>query len=84
MKPGNLVRNKLFLDLHVGNPRSVGENWKYDPSNVPFGSVGVILEIDPNTIQNFLTWRVSGCTWVKWYVNGMTGWSDPTHMDIIG
>lgn len=82
MKPGDLVLNRVFLDLHEIHPRFSEE---YSPRDVLNGSMGVILEVntDDPLWSETRVYKQPGTVWVKWCVNGMVGWSDPCYMEVI-
>ena len=82
MKPGDLVRSTIFLDLHSAHPKFV-EN--YDPRDVLAGDLGVILEIDEDDPlwSESIFYKQPGLVWVKWCVKGMVGWSDAMRLEVI-
>lgn len=82
MKRGDLVRAKVFLDLHPTHPKFSDD---YSPRDVLRGDLGVIIEIDEDDPMwsESRVYAQPGIIWVKWCVNGMVGWSDPFHMEVM-
>lgn len=82
MKPGDLVRSTIFLDLHSSHPK-FSEN--YDPRDVLPGDLGVILEVDANNPawNEAIFYNMPGMVWVKWCVKGMVGWSDAMRLEEV-
>jgi hypothetical protein len=79
MKPGDLVRATIFMDLNPIHPKISGD---YDPRDVFVDDLGVILEVD--TIDPMWSKHLPGQAWVKWCVRGMVGWSDPFRLELVG
>ncbi len=67
MKPGDMVKNRCFLDFY---PTAKSVNYGIPDDDVPTGCVGMILSPPDGT-------------WVKWMVNGKVGWSDWNYLEVL-
>jgi hypothetical protein len=68
MKPGDLVRSIVTIDLY-STPSRV--NKRISDTFIMRGTVGVLLSSPDGT-------------WVKWLVDGRPGWSNARCLEVVG